>query len=431
MGRSLMKKREIIFGILVLIVLGKLLPSESYNFVLMGIAIISSLFWLMANPEIRKILFTGYCIRLIIAFVAYFDIYPIEGSRSDAVFFLEEANNILAPTITEMWNNYQDYPLDFFPFIIAVIYFIFGQSDFLMVFINVILSTLVIKNTYEFTRQIHSSAHGKVAALIVTLLPYCIMFGATITREPLLTFLLTYSFVILAKKNIKKKSFIGLLIILVSLTLIHGAFAFFLVSVLVYFAISAFIENRSFGQRVSVLVLSGLMLVSGYFVLTILGISKLGGVLDSESSGELLMERLFNNAGTAIDGSNYRDRVEVKGFGDLFLNFGNVVVPFFLQPYLWRLIELKSYFLLFFGSIPWHILLVLSLAYFKLFLSVIKNNLRSFLLICSVAFIFAFGSSQINQAIRHNHKLIPIFIGVFTPVIVRNPFARKLLSFKE
>lgn len=426
-----MKKREIVFGLLLLVVLGKLLPSESYNYVIMALACITSVFWVLQNSQINKILFAAYSIRLLIAFVAYFDIYPIEGSRSDAVFFLEEADKIYAPTLNEMWKNYQDNPLDFFPFIIAIVYFIFGQSQFLMVFFNVILSTLVIRNTFLFTSKIHSAAYGKVASLIVCLLPYSIMFGATVTREPLITFLLTYSFVLLANRKMTRKSLLSLLATLFLLALIHGAFVFYLVLVLCYFAISAFVDNRSFGQRVVVLILSGLILVAGYFLLTNFVVSKVGGILDNEASGELITEKLFRNAGSAIDGSNYRGRIEIRSFGDLFLNFGGVVVPFFLQPYLWRLIELKSYFLLFFGSIPWHILLFLNVLYFKLFLKIVKENLKIFLLIGGLSFVFAFGSSQINQAIRHNHKFIPVVIGLFSPVLVRNPMARRWLSFKE
>ena len=87
------------------------------------------------------------------------------------------------------------------------------------------------------------------------------------------------------------------------------------------------------------------------------------------------------------------------------------MVPFLYQPYPWRFWELKRLAILFLGSTTWIILSLLFLFNIK---TVFDYRLNKYLLfICLLTLVgFAFGSSQINQAIRHNHKVIPVIIAI-------------------
>lgn len=415
-----MKKREVVVVLLSIIVLGKLLPSELFNILMIALGCLTSVFWLLHNSEINKVLFAAYCIRLLLAFVAYFDVYPIEGSRSDAVFFLEEAERIYAPTIGEIWDNYQANPIDFYPLIIAIIYFIFGKSDFLIVFLNVIFSTLVVRNTYYFTSKIYSRRYGKIASVVVCFLPYSILLGVTLTREPLITFLLTYSFYLLAAEVFSVKKIGLLLLCVVGLSLLHGAFFFFLILILIYFLFSSLFQKGDFRQKIAVFIVSFIVLITGYMIVDSFTLSKLGGAANTEAGQEQIISYLYNNAGAATGDSNYRDRIEISGLNDFVLNTGKVILPFIFQPYLWRIIELKSYFILFLGSIPWHILLYFCVFYFSDFIKILKSKSKFFFLIGGLILIFAFGSFQINQAIRHNHKFIPIMISLLAPIMAKS-----------
>lgn len=401
--------------------MGKLLSPEFYNYLIIAVSCLVGVFWLSHPSKINKVLFVGYYIRLAIAFVAYFDLYPIEGSRSDALFFIEEAEKIFSPSIFEIVSNYAANPIDFYPLVIAIIYLVFGQSAFLLVFINVILSTLIIRNVYWFTQKIHTENCAKVTAKIVTILPYSIMFGVTVIREPMITFFLTYFFVLLSRKDFSNSSLILMLISLAMLTMLHGAFALFTITVLLYFALSVFIEKRSFKDRMIVSVMSVTIVIGGYFMLTNFEIYKLRAI-NPEASSEIILNSVFNSAGYSIKGSSYRDEVKITNLGDVFTNYGGVVVPFIFQPYFFRVIELKTYVILFLGSIPWHILALLAIIYFSSFFKIFRNNLKYIILIGSLATIFAFGSSQLNQAIRHNHKFLPLVVGIMSPLIVRNKY---------
>ena len=392
----------------------KFLSIEFYDYYLLFVLIpLLTFHFYNLNTKIKYVLVNAFLVRVIACLISFYDFAILEGANSDAIYFV---NTALSYPVDNLFDAYKYYLSqgEFYSFFIWIIFSIFNKSELFLALINVVFSTYVVQYTYKIANNLYSNKAAKIAAIFIAFAPYCIIFGVTIIREAIITFLFTFSlYNLLIFKNSAK--IINILLVIFCLILsmfFHGG----MISVFIAITIALIIFMAfSFFNNISRLIIGSLfffILLSTVFTLVSnTNIYKIGFL--KELNSQNYQSEIFRNVGYSIKGRNYREEVKITSFTDLITKSPDVFLPFLYQPYPWRFWELKRLAILFLGSTTWIILTLIFLLKYKIILS--KSDSKYLLLICFITLLgFAYGSSQINQAIRHNHKILPVVVAVFS-----------------
>jgi 4-amino-4-deoxy-L-arabinose transferase-like glycosyltransferase len=142
----------------------------------------------MAKNRILLILFLALIFRL------YHITFPVSGWHSwrqadtaaIAKNFYENGFNILYPQIDWAGNTpgYVESEFHVYPFIVSLLYALFGQADFWGRFTAVIFSVFTVYGLYLLTRKFIDESTALWAALIYAVTPLNIYFGRAFMPEP-------------------------------------------------------------------------------------------------------------------------------------------------------------------------------------------------------------------------------------------------------
>lgn len=367
---------------------------------------------------LRQALMIAFGLRLFAALVSYTEIYPLEGSKADALFFTEAGQYLAQYDLVEMISRYTEVSGGIYGLIVGIVFRVFTEAPLILILFNVILSALTVRYAFLLANRLFDARLAAVAAWATALTPYLIMLGATMLREAVLIFLLTYSvyrLVCFRQSGSGRDLFAAVLAISASVPL-HGAMAAALIAVLLVALFTSNPLRTPLAAFVAVLLVCvatylGAQLLSG-------GISlyKLEFVAKSSEAG--VSSEILRHAGGAFSEGTYREEVVLKSPLDVVWAIPKVVLPFLFQPYPWRIWELKTYILLFLGSGVWTLLGLLWLRNVRLVVTN-RDAVVVMLIAATVLVVFAFGSSNLNQAIRHNHKVMPLILVVMAPYLYR------------
>ena len=367
---------------------------------------------------LRRALMTAYGLRLFAALVSYTDIYPLEGAKADALFFTEVGQYYAQYDLVEMISRYNEVSGGIYGLIAGIVFRVFTDAPLIMILFNVILSALTVRYAFLLANRLFDARLAAVAAWATAFTPYLIILGATMLREAALIFLLTYSvyrLVCFRQSRSVHDLFAAMLAISASVPL-HGAMAPAMIAVLLIGLFTINPLRTPLTAFVSVLLVSVVTYLGAQLVTGGITLYKLEFLAKSSEAG--VTSEILRHAGGAFSEGNYREEVVLGSPLDVVWAIPKVVLPFLFQPYPWRIWELKTYILLFLGSGVWTLLGLLWLRNVRLVVTN-RDAVVVLLIAATVLVVFAFGSSNLNQAIRHNHKVMPLMLVVMAPYLYR------------
>jgi hypothetical protein len=143
------------------------------------------------------------------------------------------------------------------------------------------------------------------------------------------------------------------------------------------------------------------------------------GDLTKLAGEETVAEYSLRSSGFAIgedEGASYRKTYEITSIGDVILFFPDIFIPFLLKPYIWQLFTYR-FPTLYIHSIMWAIIIYVFFVNFRTILKFNEEKKFVLLVVISILVSYSFGSSMINQAVRHNTKIIPLLFTLIIPFL--------------
>lgn len=410
-----MKRIELLFFILIFYFVVFFLPKEGdvfsaivfFVFTIFSIILISRI-----KKRIRVVLLLAFVLRIFAALISFYGIFPLEGSGQDAIVFSREAENMVQSGIIGMILNFGYYTLNFYSYLIAWMYLIFGDHIVIPICFNTLLGVGIIYRIYQITSLLFNSKVGYLTAKFSAIIPWLIIFSATLLREAFLTFFIISSVFYFINYYFSGRiiNSIKSIIYILFAVLLHGGVIFtaFLTMIILFYI--AFTKHKSSQFLMNIFIGSFIMIFFGLAILSgKIQIYKLSSLQNKENSTEV-KEYFQKKSGFAKESSKktYRDRIYLETASDYVISFPKVVVPFLFKPYLWDIMKWRypiHYF---------HSILMLFLFYFltKNFRSILNNRLLFYLFIIYSfsTIVFAYGTAQINASIRHNYKMLPLLL---------------------
>ena len=367
---------------------------------------------------LRRALLTAFGLRLFAALISYTDIYPLEGSKADALFFIEAGQYYAQYDLVEMISRYSDVSGGVYGLIVGIVFRLFTDAPLIMIMFNVILSSLIVRYVFLLANRLFEARIATIAAWATALTPWLIIFGATMLREAAMTFLLTYSVyrLVCYRQGRSARDLIAAVVAISATVPFHGAMAPTVIAVLLSALLTTNLLRSPLGAFFMVTLVIGTTYMGAQLLTGDLSLYKLEFLANAQERG--LGDELLRHAGGAFSEGNYREAVVLESPLDVVWAIPKVVLPFLFQPYPWRLWELKTYALLFLGSGVWMLLALLWLRDVRLVVAN-RDAVMVLLIAATVLVVFAFGSSNLNQAIRHNHKAMPLMLIVMAPYLYR------------
>ncbi len=422
---------------LFLFFIGLLPMDQNYHALIVSLTflIIGSFFILLKEVKIKKILFFAFLFRFLAAIISYteynflwLNIFPLEGATTNAVYFHDEAFRIYSNGFLDMLVNFSDYSSNFYSLFISLIYFVFGPYNIIPILINVIFGVLIVYRVFQFSSLLFNNKIAKLSSYFASLSPWMIIFCSTLLREAMVTYFILSSVYLLFKyyKNDKLKYLFYIFLYSVIYILLHGAL---LILFLMTFMMILLMNRKKINSlsRFSKTFLVFFIPLIFYTMFTFSGITiyKLEAFSNANNISDVL-SGFLNRSGEVREISTrlYRDQYKADNIYELILNVPKVLFPFLFKPYPTQLFTWR-YPLHYIHSALMYFFIFLLIIKFK---SIINNKILKYLLILILVnlIVFAFGTSNINAAIRHNHKFIPLIIVLLSEQIYN--FKRRIFN---
>lgn len=410
--------------------INRLLYEESDQFMRDGLTFIlfgfCSLIFLSKTPKkFRYILLTAVTLRLFAATISFYEIFPLEGSLEDGVYFERVALEMSLEGFRGISTGFFLYLSNFYSLFISIIYTIFGQNIAFIVVINVFLGTFTVWRVGQLSEILYGKSYRSFAMWLATFTLYLIIFSATPIRESLHLFCITSAifYRIKFEKLRNNNSIILSILFAVLSAILHASLIIFLVVIYLSILFSVWhrlIKNRSksaiFGALILLTLGISIPFITQGFLEGDIRIYKLDTYASNDK--EDFDSYLFRNAGTSVESSGtYRSNLAITSFSSFLILLPEALIPFFYKPYPWEILKIRFPFL-YIHTFMWVFFTYISIKNFK---NIINNRffLLVLLLSCSILIPYAFGSFQMNQAIRHNTKALPVILAFLVPYIKR------------
>lgn len=435
-----MKTLNFIFlsiGFILLFTIGLFSIGQDYHALIASLIflIIGLLLIFFSDFKIKKILFLAFLFRSLAAIISYteynflwINVFPLEGSTTNAVYFHEEAFKIYSNGILDLFLNFSTYVSNFYSLFISLIYFIFGPYNIIPILINVIFGVLIVYRIFLCCLLLFNDKIAKISAIFASFSPWMIIFCSTLLREAMITYcvLSTVYFLFKYYKNNKLKYLMYIFLYSVINILLHGALfgVFLMIFLIIIFIHRKNINNISSFSKILLSFLIPIILFS-FFSFSGFTIYKLETIFEKNSTSQIL-DSFLGKSGNIRETSSklYRDKVDINSFPDLIISLPKVTFPFLFKPYPTQLLTWRY---------PLHYIHSMLMYFFVfLFISNFRNIINRkilkylFLIILANLIIFSFGTSNINAAIRHIHKFIPLIIILLSQQIYN--FKRRIFS---
>jgi len=391
--------------------------------VIFGVFLIGILY--VNERELFSALIVGYVLRAIFAityqstsFLSFWgdNLYPFE-----AVGWRWSKEGLMG-----LFPHFTTGP-DFYSWLISAFYIPMPRSNLAIVGINVILSTLIIRECYLIAYEIGGQKSAKRAAWLSAIFPTLILFSGIAAREVFIQL-----FIAKGTKNILKWHnsnyiiyFVLSFLCLVFASAFHGAILALVFFLPFYILIRSVIEifrrirYRSITSTNIISYLIGTVCASLFVVIFFEGwggkITRLTGNPDS-----LVQVVEQGMEGRAKGRAAYGGNVEVNSLIDVPLSLITRVPNFLFGPFPWLISKLRD----FMGSID-------GLIYFYMVMRIVIHARKSlfnpkylYIIIILTAFVFVFSQvSNYGTAFRHRAKVVSLLIALVSvfpfPVYVK------------
>lgn len=354
-----------------------------------------------------------FVLRLILYLFSEYVFNPgIPGMGKNSEAFWEAA--LISLDKERDWSYWLDFSVEYWPKILALIAYTFGEFKVNGITLVALISTLSLRSFYLLGTEIYSDRRiVKRMVLLYGSLPYTVALSAGLLRESLITLLLIHSVYMWLKYTnhggVKNLLMSYLLCCLAAI--FHGGV---LIVIIAYMILSIFKKGSLISTMKMLVRTSAITLIIVPIVYSLeIGRSKLYSIyrlIDNSDVREIdKIESIIGNTADWYGIGQYRYDFDFTGVASVLLELPEIFLPFYFYPYPWS-IALISYLN---GILSIAFLWPLAVRRGLIFSN---SNRRHLIFIASLLLIvYAFGTSEYAAAVRHRHKLLPFLIMAIMP----------------
>lgn len=363
---------------------------------------------ILQNPRgLRGSVLTAYIIRLVTLF---FDIlgkhlYALPHSGGDTEGFFSAATRIsMFPSLLSE-NIYGG----FYSKLLGTLYLLTDANRLLGQYLNVLFGMSIIFILLKIMNEIEiKDKLKKITILIACFFPHSIIFSSILLRESVITMLVSGSLYFMIRWI--RKGNINNFGVATALVLLASGFHAGVIGILAGYAFMFMFYNR--GQNKLIFKATTVFSFSIMVLLFMVIYLQFGELLLGKFQSVEDMSDIYRRASGGRGGSVYLSGLKINSFGQLLI-YSPIKMLYFLTvplPQHWRgLNDLISFF---FDGIMY--------LYFAIF--TLKNRkhiskdpiaIGLIVMILGSVFIFGVGISNAGTALRHRHKILPIFLTLF------------------
>ncbi len=402
------------------------LANPALFFIAASLLVCLILLWRIEDPVLRTIIITALVVRVGLALIQTYTAVDLPGAGADAETFERHG-----------WKNAQAWLYGgkaerttgayYFSSWIGILYMFFGRVEFIPKLINIYFSLLSIYILYHTLYMVTASRGiGRVAAVLLTVVPSINVFSAILLRENLIIFSLILSlYWLISWMQIGRIIlFAGSFLALVLAGMLHGAMFLVFAVHLIFLCIYSPREQKfqfMYWQLIPAALFITLAFLLMGNIITYMLPDNLIEIFDPERFGRMV-ERKTVGRTAYLEGlvpSNYFDfmwQTPVRAFYFLFAPFPWVVEN--LSDLMNLLENLYYAVLLYFAYLGSRVLWWRK-----------KHVVLSALLILACLLVmFAWGTANYGTAWRHKQKMAPFIVVLASIGVATSPHLRKLRS---
>lgn len=361
------------------------------------------------NAGLRKVLIVAFLLRAAVAVLGYYFI-TLPDSASDAAMFYRQATEWGAHGWAGVAEEFRTGAY-LYPSLMAGVFQLTGNSQFLMLAINVCLGTLIVLATYRLAELIAGEATARVAGWVTALWPTLVLYSAVSLREEAIVLPFVVALVYLMKwRSTNRMLDLSLAFLFFYLaTLFHTGIGAGLIAAGIVAAVAGLAAlsrlHRSLAvvrylpMAVLALGLAALILTSG------IGLEKIGGSL--EGFGIDNLAQAAENRATAR--AKYLEGYQLASALDLVTQAPVRIGYFMFSPFPWAISS--SFDLVGLVDAALYLILVILIIVALRTRSAQRRDLLVLLFVAgTIIYLFAFVTSNSGTAVRHRAKLAPVLI---------------------
>jgi len=372
-------------------------------------------------PEINKLIWIAFLIRLFFLFLQHF--FPLPDSGLDAKTFEIMAYNFSQSnyeysivSYDPSLNDYGTYR--FYPWLLSNLYLITGRSYILAQSVSLFFGLSSLFLLWKSALYLWGSLSAKRILLIATVFPIHILYSVLPMRETFIYFglILVVYFLIRSRQNSKILNHFMIYFGLFFASAFHGAILLMVAPILlfqIYILIKKFFNKISIFKFTSLLVIiSSVLLVLIYPKIKNFEIPYIGSLeqVDFEYFQFKLKDRYASDAD-----SQFPEYLIPNTPSEAVL-LSPVQISYFLySPFIWDITKLRHLFG-YFDSLIYIAISIMILASFK----EIYTNKTAFMilvLVISLIVLYAYGTVTFGSGIRHRAKLFYLMLILAGPMI--------------
>jgi 4-amino-4-deoxy-L-arabinose transferase-like glycosyltransferase len=313
---------------------------------------------------------------------------------------------------------------DFYTWLISLVYLVFPRSSLLISSINIFLGSITVYVVYKIVLSYSSYRFARLGALLAALFPVLVLQTIILSREMLITSLVSASCLFLVKfsKSSKYKYFLYGVLCLIGASAPHtGVFlsalaAFLIVSLSVSISKAKVLYNMGLKTEFSKVGMYASVFIVVVASVTVLGFQSLSGPLSGAKISKLLTAndplnpvyaRYDVYSGGAADFPNW---ISPPSPALMVLFIPLRVIYFLFSPFVWMISNVKHVF----GFI--NALAILFITYNSVHFFSDRYRVSSaslFFILClviSFVVVFSMATNNFGQAFRHRSKILPLLI---------------------
>jgi Dolichyl-phosphate-mannose-protein mannosyltransferase len=346
-------------------------------------------------------------------------IYSLPQGGADAMVFERTAVGWAREGCSASFNNLDPTGSYLYSGVLAVIYGCVGVSDFAAQLLNTVAGTFSVAVLTAACNRMWGKKTAYKAGLLLAIFPALLIYSAVTLREAFILSLFScaaYAVVRYSLSNRFRWLVVAIIFLLIS-AMFHGAMAFGVVGLVVavmyrFMSMPTSNQNLALQRRLLVIFMAMMLFVASVLLLDKIFIPKVGnlGAVDTELVSNLVASRAQGNAA-------YLTGLSVGSSFDIVWQAPIRMAYVLFAPFLWNVNSSVHLF----GLIDGTIYLMLSVVLIRHRKRILKNPAALMLLgvLLSLAFVYAFGTSNFGTAMRHRAKFYVAILIIVAPVLLQ------------
>ncbi len=387
--------------------------NESIIIVTVSLHIIFTTIVIINSKLKSKIVFiSAFYIRLMLMFWDIYrnSVFKLPNSGSDSEVFYYYSLKVM-DNLSLVWG---DIFGGMYSKMNGVIFSFIGPQRMVGQYINVLLGLSIIIIIYKILVLLEISPHiSRMVILVSAFFPNSLILSAIFLREIIITFFVVcslYFFILWFKKGKTVNIITSFLLIGLASTFHSGV-----IGVLVgYSFVLLFYKQERDAYKFTLNTIIVFVLIA---ILTSIIYTQFRGIFLEKFLTVEDINDIYSTANTRLGGSAYLKGVEINNPLQLII-YGPIKTFYFLTaplPWDWRwIMDVITFFT---DSILYLVVIIITIANFNRIKEHRTLIISLLLILACVSLIFGIGVGNAGTAVRHRHKILPIFLIIFAIVI--------------